>query len=69
MYVLSAVVWIDTLGYAPLSWFLLSYDRSFAREWINISLNYQALTLVPDHLLLFCLLLVFLRRKSAGAPA
>jgi hypothetical protein len=35
------------------SWFLLSYNGSFAKVWINTSLNNQALTLAPDNLLLF----------------
>jgi hypothetical protein len=38
-----------------LSWFLLSYDSSFAREWINTLLNIPALISVPDHLRLFSL--------------
>jgi hypothetical protein len=38
------------------SWFLLSYNGSFARVWINTSLNtQQALTSAPDNLLLFSL--------------
>jgi hypothetical protein len=52
-----------------LSRFLLSYDRSFAREWINTSLNYQALTLEPDPFFsVYWVLFVFLRGKRAGAP-
>jgi hypothetical protein len=38
-----------------LSWFLLSYDGSFAREWINTLLNIPALISVPNHLRLFSL--------------
>jgi hypothetical protein len=51
MYVLS-VLWIHT---HLLSWFLLSYNGSFARVWSNTSLSNQALTLVLDNLLLFSL--------------
>jgi hypothetical protein len=34
-----------------LSWFLLSYDGSFAREWINTLLIIPALISVPDQTL------------------
>jgi hypothetical protein len=35
--------------------FYYCYDGSFTREWINTSLNNQALTLAPVNLLLFSL--------------
>jgi hypothetical protein len=38
-----------------LLWFLLSYDGSFAREWINTLLNIPALISAPDHLRLLSL--------------
>jgi hypothetical protein len=56
MYVLSAVC-MDRYAWSTrlLSWFLLSYDGSFAREWINTLLNIPALISAPDHLRLFSL--------------
>jgi hypothetical protein len=43
----------------------LSYDGSFAREWINTLLNIPVLISAPDHLCLFSLPVVLIDASGA----